>query len=56
MLISSFLGFAIWLIILGLITMIHWDLNVYLSMICGVIVIFGVLFLFQEKSKKTSGI
>jgi hypothetical protein len=41
-LISSLLGFFIWLIILGILALVHLDINVFLSFFCGFAVIYMV--------------
>jgi peptidoglycan biosynthesis protein MviN/MurJ (putative lipid II flippase) len=41
-LISSLLGFFIWLFILGILALVHWDINVFMSIFCGFAVIYVV--------------
>lgn len=49
-LISSFMGFFIWFLVLGILTLAQININVFLSMFCGFAVIYGVYFLIRAKS------
>jgi len=46
-LISSFIGFFIWLIVLVILTLAHLNFNIYLSIFCGAAVIYIVLQIFR---------
>ena len=47
MLVSSFSGFFIWLLVLGILTLGHMNFNFYLSIFCGFAVIYIVSKIFR---------